>query len=492
MCGCQDKNILAICALCLVFRNAYSWSSSVICYRFHQKNSFVYTYQNPCGQFRFAFHFDKEKKRCVDKQLYTTHQGNTIIELGDDSTEIFEKTNKNNIMNSKNETTTTSKICNFRSVTGFECIPMFRCAKTDDLADLFQQQSEMTNNEQLAIKSNTNHVGEQCLLWNAGLIIDLRSPIEINEIKATLWMKNIQSKGSIEIVKTEDELLDNIDSGIRSLLRLDILQYESFLNYVENNWFTTSQKIQAKLFHIIDGNALHHLFIDSLNKHGLLGLNEVIIEIGKNHLLTALKAITLFIESKITNHNNQLNNNDNAAIVFHCVQGKDRTGILAMLLQSMIGISDDIIINEYHLSESLISDQQLLRDTSSAAAVASVADNNEKEYDDGTKNKPSTSNNNRSTGRLDKKLFVGAPKQVMIDTLIYIRNKYGSVSPGYLNHIGFHEEWQIRLRNAVSVCSRNLSSTSSSTIRVDSVASNQTSNLDMIDAMKNMTRTSKY
>jgi protein-tyrosine phosphatase len=36
--------------------------------------------------------------------------------------------------------------------------------------------------------------------------------------------------------------------------------------------------------------------------------------------------------------------------VFHCSAGKDRTGVLAALLLSMLGVSDDVIADDYHLS----------------------------------------------------------------------------------------------------------------------------------------------
>ena len=39
------------------------------------------------------------------------------------------------------------------------------------------------------------------------------------------------------------------------------------------------------------------------------------------------------------------------AVVFHCAAGKDRTGILAALLLSTLGVADDLIVADYHLSE---------------------------------------------------------------------------------------------------------------------------------------------
>lgn len=39
------------------------------------------------------------------------------------------------------------------------------------------------------------------------------------------------------------------------------------------------------------------------------------------------------------------------AVVFHCFAGKDRTGVLAALLLSSLGVPDETIVADYHLSE---------------------------------------------------------------------------------------------------------------------------------------------
>jgi protein tyrosine/serine phosphatase len=40
-----------------------------------------------------------------------------------------------------------------------------------------------------------------------------------------------------------------------------------------------------------------------------------------------------------------------APLVFHCIAGKDRTGIVAALTLSLLGVGDDEIVEDYHLSE---------------------------------------------------------------------------------------------------------------------------------------------
>ena len=88
--------------------------------------------------------------------------------------------------------------------------------------------------------------------------------------------------------------------------------------------------------------------------------------------------------------------------------------MLAMLVQSMLGLGDDEIVSDYFESNQL---------REASAALDTV----------------------RKTGRLDRNVFSGTNRQAMVDTLRFLRTKYGSVSPGYLDAIGFGAPWRERL-----------------------------------------------
>ena len=45
-----------------------------------------------------------------------------------------------------------------------------------------------------------------------------------------------------------------------------------------------------------------------------------------------------------------LNKPDNAAVLFHCTQGKDRTGVAAMLLLTALGVDRGTVIADYLLT----------------------------------------------------------------------------------------------------------------------------------------------
>jgi Tyrosine phosphatase family len=93
--------------------------------------------------------------------------------------------------------------------------------------------------------------------------------------------------------------------------------------------------------------------------------------------------------------------------------------MLVMLLQSLLGVSDDEIIDDYFRSNESF---QKKKGSSSSAAAAAAA-----------------------KGKLDRSIFSGTNRQAMITTLEFLRSKYGSVSPGYLDDIGFDDDWRRRL-----------------------------------------------
>jgi Tyrosine phosphatase family len=97
--------------------------------------------------------------------------------------------------------------------------------------------------------------------------------------------------------------------------------------------------------------------------------------------------------------------------------------MLVMLLQSLLGVSDDEIIEDYFLSNASF---QKKKEESSAAAAADAA-------------------SSRSKGKLDRNKFSGTNRKAMVATLAFLRSKYGSVGPGYLDQIGFNEQWRRRL-----------------------------------------------
>jgi hypothetical protein len=171
---------------------------------------------------------------------------------------------------------------NFRPASGLKNV--YRCAKTDGLGD------------RLDAADDDLSEGERLILYQAGLILDLRSDVERDEPKSLRWMSQAPG-GSFVIARDSFSPPEGLNAPRqRTVLRLDPLSPPEFMKYVDGNWLTPAQKMRAVMFKIVDGEQLHNLRIEVLNQKGLVGLNEAILETGKNDMLAALQAMTLHLE----------------------------------------------------------------------------------------------------------------------------------------------------------------------------------------------------
>lgn len=338
----------------------------------------------------------------------------------------------NNIesMRSEDETnntikTTTTIIRNFRQARGLRGV--YRCGNTDCLGDLVFQ-------EDFATSPDDDESKRVLLSSERGLILDLRSPSERDEAKAQKWMSRALG-GSWNVVisssstSSEDDYLSSY-SHPRIVLRIDVLQPERFVDYSNEYWLGENNNnnmgfLQQLQTAIDGGEGLHRRRMDELNRRGLLGLNQAILESGKADLCAALKSITQFRET----------HGAESPVVIHCVQGKDRTGVLTMLCQSMLGVADADMVADYHESAMrLLATKSPRMETSAAAEHVA------------------------RPGRLDRRLFSDAPAHVMEQTLAWIRETYGSIEHGYLDHIGFDDGWRQRFTRVVVMSSSSSSS----------------------------------
>lgn len=104
-------------------------------------------------------------------------------------------------------------------------------------------------------------------------------------------------------------------------------------------------------------------------------------------------------------------------VLIHCAQGKDRTGVLAALLQHAAGDSEAEIINAYAESEALL-------------AIQSVPAGDEPQSE-------------ASTG-VDWSALRGSPPEAMRDTLKWLKREHGAIDR-FLRHVGCGEEWRDQL-----------------------------------------------
>jgi protein tyrosine/serine phosphatase len=151
-------------------------------------------------------------------------------------------------------------------------------------------------------------------------------------------------------------------------------------------------------------SSLKKPFLDEINDGGLPMLNELLLKFGAKGIRYVLELC-----SDETRH----------PIAFYCTAGKDRTGILAVLMLSLCNVPEESIVEDYTLSANVYAEMN-----DHQAMVGAL-----------------------SQRSLNPKTFLGAPAHVMEDTLAAIKEQYGSVV-GYCNYIGFTEEKQQKLREA--------------------------------------------
>lgn len=160
-----------------------------------------------------------------------------------------------------------------------------------------------------------------------------------------------------------------------------------------------------------------------------------------------------------------------SGLLFHCAQGKDRTGILSMLLTfSLYGDSpetEERAVKDYAVSEELLQigrerggeksreeDESGSGNSNGMSGLLEGGNNGQnsvttssvysKTIDD-TQNSTKKKGDNTNLGEIQS--LKGSPPQALRDTLQRVRTRYGSVM-GYLDGIGFTKEYRKRFKIA--------------------------------------------
>jgi len=164
-------------------------------------------------------------------------------------------------------------------------------------------------------------------------------------------------------------------------------------------------------------------------RQGLLGLNQFMIQHAGKEISHVLKVMA---------------SPEHLPVVFHCMHGKDRTGLIAALVLHVLGVPRALIVQDYACTAALLPD----------SAFAHFA---------------------KLPGFLNGD-WRQSPAAVMEATLAFMEQRHGSVDR-YLNTIGFTEVWRERLRDLLleDIPSPPVSSTRSSASR------HQTASADCAD-----------
>lgn len=142
-----------------------------------------------------------------------------------------------------------------------------------------------------------------------------------------------------------------------------------------------------------------------LGPRGLLGMNTDFLDYSQDAIKETLKILVESLEKQ------------NGSVQYSCQYGRDRTGIITMLLRYVLDDSIENIALDYSLSEKELSRMD-----------------------------PSVKNQFMTDGLPEE--FGSSPIYIVENVFKYLETNYGSVDK-YLDKIGFTTEYRIRLRNLV-------------------------------------------
>ncbi len=204
-------------------------------------------------------------------------------------------------------------------------------------------------------------------------VIDLRNQDEVEKgkLKQTEGSKYFYSPSSSSVQFHHVPILQDVNAfWDEAISRMD-----------------PTERVQATLKTIVQGGALDRAAARHLERGGCSALYTVMMASCSTRILQALQLCL------------NLQQQHDGVVLFHCQKGKDRTGVLAMLLQSCYyHQTDENICQSYALSANLLGEE-----------------------------KTETKTTKNDSGLIDWSHFRGSPIAAMEETLQWTRQTYGSI-----------------------------------------------------------------
>lgn len=253
-----------------------------------------------------------------------------------------------------------------------DILPLLTVRNPRDLGGYVGYEGRKIKKGRLLRTGKISHLSthDQNFLKNYGLkkIIDLRSPLEIEKCPDTV-IPGVQDYN----IALSDE--DNTEGGHKDIAK-------AFAQY---------RKDQYAGFRMMCGRYHDH--------------------VTKPHAQAAIKKIL-----------NVLAQTPDGAVIFHCSEGKDRTGIVAMIILYLLGVDLETIRQDYLYSNYMLNDYRAKRDQK----LAAVGENMKF----------------RANMRI-----LGSVSDAFIDTsLIAIEERYGSLDNYLKNQLGVTSKLKNTLR----------------------------------------------
>ena len=226
---------------------------------------------------------------------------------------------------------------------------------------------------------------ERFLLYDVGLWIDLRWDTEIDHERLSPLIDDSPG-GQIERIQREECFVDDflllqssssLNRRFYTNIGADMHSKESIMNYIQEKLI--SMEALQQIAKTTDKKEKKMIMIQALTKDGVLGMNQGIL-LNKAFIFNVLKTVTLYLEQY-----------QYGTVLLHCTLGKDRTGMISMLLQHLAGINDDEIIQDYSKSN-------IVKERATEVF--------QRDY----------------KGMVDASIFAGAEPETMKETVAWIRN----------------------------------------------------------------------
>lgn len=245
-----------------------------------------------------------------------------------------------------------------------------------------------------AALDNLSSQDAEALMNNAAVVVmDLRNADEIASKKKTQTQASVKFYQHLEASSSQSRLVH-----VPILQDVDAFWDEAIAR------MDASDRFWATMQTVTSAGALDRAAARKMEDEGLSMLYTVTLATAQRKLRTALDICA----------------NADGPVIFHCQKGKDRTGLVAMLLQSCLGSSHEEIVQTYAESGPLIGESATSESNSESKSSATF---------------------------IDWSRFRGSPPEAMEDTLEWIKSRYGSVGNYIETELGLDGDFVERLRS---------------------------------------------
>lgn len=333
-------------------------------------------------------------------------------------------------------------IQNIREIIPGSSLPLYRSAALDNISS-FDVSNILKSICTIVDLRNGDEISRGYDLWRFKGAFELYSQYNIS----------IRTEESLKRIKEVTTMIHDNTLNVRlnkTIFQLPIFgRIDSFWGLVKRKMLLSSsmstfEQYAAEARWLLDTKDLSDRLVSYLADGGLPLLYAIMLENSKIQIRDVLLLCLLTCEKASKDSGSSVDSSltRTAAdgLLLHCAQGKDRTGIVSMLLEfALVGDSartEESVVLNYSLSQQLLINKSAVSDKVDGSSI--------QPEEHGVESAAA------GVVRMDlMSSMKGSPPQAMIRTIAHLREEYGSID-GYLDHIGFGSDFRFRLRAAAA------------------------------------------